>query len=51
MKEPAKRKFKTLKEGLTDPGEFLLSDFAKFDRAPKLHLAFQVDFSDFTVHL
>jgi ubiquitin-activating enzyme E1 len=33
--------FKPLKEALSDPGDFLLSDFAKFDRPPLLHLAFQ----------
>ncbi|CAH1446977.1 unnamed protein product [Lactuca virosa] len=33
--------FKPLKEALGNPGEFLLSDFSKFDRPPLLHLAFQ----------
>ncbi|CAJ2633015.1 unnamed protein product [Trifolium pratense] len=33
--------FKPLREALSDPGDFLLSDFAKFDRPPLLHLAFQ----------
>ncbi|KAJ7559513.1 hypothetical protein O6H91_04G088900 [Diphasiastrum complanatum] len=33
--------FKPLKEALGSPGEFLLSDFAKFDRPPLLHLAFR----------
>ena len=33
--------FKPLKEALENPGEFLLSDFSKFDRPPLLHLAFQ----------
>ncbi|KAK1437031.1 hypothetical protein QVD17_02816 [Tagetes erecta] len=33
--------FKPLKEALKTPGEFLLSDFSKFDRPPLLHLAFQ----------
>lgn len=33
--------FKTFSQALTDPGEFLLSDFAKLDRSPLLHLAFQ----------
>ncbi|PKI49887.1 hypothetical protein CRG98_029725 [Punica granatum] len=28
-------------EALKDPGDFLLSDFSKFDRPPLLHLAFQ----------
>ncbi|KAG6383981.1 hypothetical protein SASPL_156234 [Salvia splendens] len=30
-----------LKEALKDTGDFLLSDFSKFDRPPLLHLAFQ----------
>ena len=34
-------KFQPLREALSNPGEFLLSDFAKFDRPPLLHLAFQ----------
>ncbi|KAI4368912.1 hypothetical protein MLD38_017415 [Melastoma candidum] len=33
--------FKPLREALKDPGDFLLSDFSKFDRPPLLHLAFQ----------
>mmetsp|Transcript_167 Transcript_167/g.526 ORF Transcript_167/g.526 Transcript_167/m.526 type:complete len:1046 (+) Transcript_167:185-3322(+) len=33
--------FKPLREALSDPGEFLMSDFAKFDRPPLLHLGFQ----------
>ncbi|XP_076893959.1 ubiquitin-activating enzyme E1 2-like isoform X1 [Bidens hawaiensis] len=33
--------FKSLKEAIKSPGEFLLSDFSKFDRPPLLHLAFQ----------
>ncbi|XP_014489657.1 ubiquitin-activating enzyme E1 1 [Vigna radiata var. radiata] len=33
--------FKSLREALSDPGDFLLSDFSKFDRPPLLHLAFQ----------
>ncbi|KAJ7533056.1 hypothetical protein O6H91_13G031200 [Diphasiastrum complanatum] len=33
--------FKPLKEALRSPGALLLSDFAKFDRPPLLHLAFQ----------
>ncbi|GAB4824302.1 E1 ubiquitin-activating protein, variant 3 [Ancistrocladus abbreviatus] len=33
--------FKPLREALTDPGDFLLSDFSKCDRPPLLHLAFQ----------
>lgn len=40
-KEGKALSFKTLSQALTDPGEFLLSDFAKLDRSPLLHLAFQ----------
>jgi len=32
VKEPKVLNFKTLKEALVSPGEFLLSDFAKFER-------------------
>ncbi|XP_057862947.2 ubiquitin-activating enzyme E1 2 isoform X1 [Cryptomeria japonica] len=39
--QPKVLHFKTLKEALKDPGEFLISDFSKFDRSPLLHLAFQ----------
>lgn len=41
VKQPKVLKFKTLGESLGDPGDFLLSDFSKFDRPPLLHLAFQ----------
>eukprot|EP00850_Spirogloea_muscicola_P006789 SM000033S12310 [mRNA] locus=s33:1758:6785:+ [translate_table: standard] len=41
VKQPKILKFKPLQEALADPGEFLLSDFSKFDRPPLLHLAFQ----------
>lgn len=41
VKQPKVLKFKPLKEALKEPGEFLLTDFAKFDRPPLLHLAFQ----------
>eukprot|EP00249_Psilotum_nudum_P022864 c28665_g1_i1 orf=405-3575(+) len=40
-KQPKILSFKSLKEALSNPGEFLLSDFSKFDRPPLLHLAFQ----------
>ncbi|RHN56596.1 putative ubiquitin/SUMO-activating enzyme E1, ubiquitin-activating enzyme E1 [Medicago truncatula] len=40
-KQPQVLNFKPLREALNDPGEFLLSDFSKFDRPPLLHLAFQ----------
>ena len=41
FKEAKKLQFKTLAEALVDPGEFLITDFAKFDRPPLLHLGFQ----------
>lgn len=41
VKQPKILNFKTLREAITDPGDFLLSDFSKFDRPPLLHLAFQ----------
>jgi len=42
VKESVVRSFKPLAQALKEPGEFLLSDFSKFDRPPKLHLMFQV---------
>ncbi|KAF8402591.1 hypothetical protein HHK36_010678 [Tetracentron sinense] len=41
VKEPKVLHFKPLGEALKDPGDFLLSDFSKFDRPPLLHLSFQ----------
>lgn len=41
VKQPKVLNFKPLKVALNDPGEFLLSDFSKFDRPPLLHLAFK----------
>ncbi|XP_011003623.1 PREDICTED: ubiquitin-activating enzyme E1 1-like isoform X1 [Populus euphratica] len=41
VKQPKVLNFKPLREAIKDPGEFLLSDFSKFDRPPLLHLAFQ----------
>ncbi|KAJ4823518.1 E1 ubiquitin-activating protein [Turnera subulata] len=41
VKEPKVLNFKPLREALEDPGDFLLSDFSKFDRPPLLHIAFQ----------
>lgn len=40
-KEPKRLSFKTLSEALGDPGDFLLTDFAKMERAGLLHLGFQ----------
>lgn len=41
VKQPKLLNFKSLSEALQNPGEFLLSDFSKFDRPPLLHMAFQ----------
>ncbi|KAL5710482.1 E1 ubiquitin-activating enzyme [Ranunculus cassubicifolius] len=41
VKQPKALHFKSLKEALSNPGDFLLSDFSKSDRPPVLHLAFQ----------
>ncbi|KAJ6827939.1 ubiquitin-activating enzyme E1 1-like [Iris pallida] len=41
VKQPKVLHFKPLRDAIRDPGEFLLSDFSKFDRPPLLHLAFQ----------
>lgn len=41
VKQPKVLNFKPLREALNEPGDFLLSDFSKFDRPPLLHLAFQ----------
>ncbi|XP_073140543.1 ubiquitin-activating enzyme E1 1-like isoform X2 [Henckelia pumila] len=41
VKQPEVLNFKTLREAIKDPGDYLLCDFSKFDRPPLLHLAFQ----------
>ncbi|PPR86840.1 hypothetical protein GOBAR_AA33847 [Gossypium barbadense] len=41
VKQPRVLNFKPLRAALKDPGDFLLSDFSKFDRPPLLHIAFQ----------
>ncbi|KAK9127356.1 hypothetical protein Syun_016153 [Stephania yunnanensis] len=41
VKQPKVLQFKPLKEALGDPGDFLLSDFSKFDHPHLLHMAFQ----------
>ncbi|MBA0825342.1 hypothetical protein Goarm_021940 [Gossypium armourianum] len=41
VKQPKMLNFKPLREALKEPGDFLLSDFAKFDRPLLLHIAFQ----------
>ncbi|XP_021909682.1 ubiquitin-activating enzyme E1 1-like isoform X2 [Carica papaya] len=41
VKQPKVLNFKPFREAIKEPGDFLLSDFSKFDRPPLLHLAFQ----------
>eukprot|EP00197_Chlamydomonas_leiostraca_P014632 CAMPEP_0202866272 /NCGR_PEP_ID=MMETSP1391-20130828/7292_1 /ASSEMBLY_ACC=CAM_ASM_000867 /TAXON_ID=1034604 /ORGANISM="Chlamydomonas leiostraca, Strain SAG 11-49" /LENGTH=1026 /DNA_ID=CAMNT_0049546205 /DNA_START=133 /DNA_END=3213 /DNA_ORIENTATION=+ len=41
FKEHKTLKFKPLAAALSEPGEFLMSDYAKFDRPPQLHVGFQ----------
>ncbi|PAN15572.1 hypothetical protein PAHAL_2G498900 [Panicum hallii] len=41
VKEPKLLHFKSLRDAMKDPGDFLLSDFSKFERSPVIHLAFQ----------
>eukprot|EP00884_Botryococcus_braunii_P010809 jgi/Botrbrau1/1972/Bobra.0052s0015.1 len=41
VKEGKDLPFKSLREALEDPGEFLLSDFSKMERPGLLHLGFQ----------
>jgi hypothetical protein len=41
FKEPKTLAFKSLAEALPNPGEFLLTDFAKMERPALLHAAFQ----------
>ncbi|ODQ54016.1 ubiquitin-activating enzyme E1 1 [Saitoella complicata NRRL Y-17804] len=40
VKKPKTYTFKSLRESLADP-EYLISDFAKWDRPPQLHIGFQ----------
>ena len=40
VKETKTLKFTPYADALASPGDFLLSDFAKMDRSPQLHLAF-----------
>ena len=40
-KEPKQLAFKPLAAAITEPGEFLVSDFAKLEQPAQLHLAFQ----------
>ncbi len=41
VKAPVEVSFKSYREALEDPGELMMSDFAKFDRNPLLHLAYK----------
>lgn len=41
VKEPKTLHFQALTDALKQPGDFLVSDFAKMDRPPILHVAFQ----------
>ncbi|KAM3313899.1 hypothetical protein ACQJBY_033039 [Aegilops geniculata] len=40
VKEPMILEFKSLRECIKEPGNFLLSDFSKYQRPPLLHFAF-----------
>jgi len=41
VKTPTTLSFKSYKEALANPGELMMSDFAKFDRPPLLHLGYK----------
>mmetsp|Transcript_15632 Transcript_15632/g.38520 ORF Transcript_15632/g.38520 Transcript_15632/m.38520 type:complete len:1034 (+) Transcript_15632:146-3247(+) len=41
VKQPVTMSFETYEKRLSEPGELMMSDFAKFDRPPLLHSAFQ----------
>lgn len=41
VKQPVTMSFETYEKRLEDPGEMMMSDFAKFDRPALLHAAFQ----------
>lgn len=41
VKQPVTIKFETYAKRMEDPGEFMMSDFAKFDRPQLLHVGFQ----------
>lgn len=41
VKQPVTLTFETYEKRLADPGDFMLSDFAKFDRPALLHAAYQ----------
>lgn len=41
VKQPKSLSFKTFEASVTEPGEMMISDFAKFDRPQLLHVAFK----------
>lgn len=41
VKQPVTMAFETYEKRLSEPGEFMMSDFAKFDRPPLLYKTFQ----------
>ena len=41
VKESKVLEFKSLADAIEHPGEFLLTDFSKFERPPLLHIGFQ----------
>ena len=41
IKTPVTAKFRSYRKALADPGELMMSDYAKFDRPPLLHLAYR----------
>ncbi len=41
VKQPATLSFKSMRDALNSPGEFLISDFSKFDRPALLHAGFR----------
>ncbi len=41
VKQPKTLHFKSLSESIEAPGEFLMSDFSKFERPPLLHVGFR----------
>merc|ERR1719162_276808 len=41
VKKPKTMGFKSYRKAMEDPGELMMSDFAKFDRPALLHLAYK----------
>lgn len=50
IKQPVKLSFDSYQDKLVNPGEFLMSDFSKFDRPPVLHLGFQAIIEYMALH-